>query len=42
MNVRDNARSQTPIDGSRLSAGSYLLRVDGETFTATRRVMHVR
>lgn len=42
VQVPANRRTRTQLDGGRLSAGSYLLRVDGETFSATRRVVHVR
>ncbi len=42
IQLQANTEAQTQIDGRRLASGSYILQVEGETFTTTERVMHVR
>ncbi|PQJ33252.1 hypothetical protein BSZ35_00345 [Salinibacter sp. 10B] len=42
VDVSAGAQTQMRMAGNRLSSGSYLLRVDGETFTETERVVRMR
>lgn len=42
VDLQANVQTQIQIDGRRLSSGTYMLRVKGDAFTATRRVTHVR
>ena len=40
--VQPDTRHEITIDGSRLSSGVYFVRVDGESFQATRKFVRVR
>jgi hypothetical protein len=42
LDVLAGVQRRVHLAGSRLSSGRYLLRVDGETFTETERVVRVR
>jgi hypothetical protein len=37
-----NTKHEFNVDGSRLPSGLYLMRARGESFSATRRLTHVR
>jgi hypothetical protein len=42
LNLSANNPTRMKFTGHRLSSGNYLLRIDGDTFTKTKRVAHIR